>query len=1106
MNNKVRKLSVMLLLLILPVAALFSQVTTSGMSGRVASADNQPLPGAAVVAVHIPSGTQYATVSNVDGRYTIQGMRPGGPYKVDVSFVGYSTAKYSDITLILGESFVLNVNLRESTVDFGEVVIVGSSPSKFGAQKTGATTNIRSESMSLIPSLNRNLGDYTKLSPFSTGGGSYVGREAYMTNITVDGANFNNNFGLSGTNMPGVSGEPISMDAIEEIQVAVAPFDVRQSNFTGAGVNAITKSGTNKVKANVYTYFRNQDMNGKKIRDKELTVSESSKKVYGFNVGGPIIKSKLFYFLSGEMERTLTPGNTILAMDTGRDPNDPNVNSRVTVTELKKFSDILKTKYGYETGPYENWGGDNETNNKFLAKIDWNINDNHKFTARYNYSDASNVYRPSSSGDASPSISGGRHSSTGGLSFKNAQYYATNQLHSFTGELNSRFGQLSNKLLVAYTKYHQPRNSDSSVFPFIDIMDGDATKGLVKMSAGYELFSYKNNVDNNTLILTDNITYLLQKHTLTFGLSYEHQYFANSYLRQGSGYYRFKDLTAFENFANGMGVGKAYSNTYHPISFAYTYPINNITDPVAELSFGQFATYLQDEWAPVKNLKVTAGVRIDLPMYLDGALDNPAVKTFTFRDGEKVDLGKWPETKILWSPRVGFNWDISGDKSVLLRGGTGVFTGRIPFVWFTNQPSNSGMIQYRLALNSSGGASSQSQLARIPLLADASKLLADATLTDIFPTQNPVGGSIAAIDKNFKLPQVWRTSIGFDVKLPLEMTLSLEGIYTKDLNSIWFDNINLQPAASTISEGANTRPYWSNNTNATKYITYSATTPYYTDVIIMRNTTKGQGFTFSAQLELPEIAGFSGVVGYSTNWGEEVAGKNGSDPLSAWRYRQILNSLNDEEVGLTLNNTPHRIFGTLNYSIEYAKFFKTTLSVFYSGYTGSAFSYIYNGDLNRDGTSSHELMYIPKAKDELLWATDADADAYFAFAAQDPYLSKHAGQFAGRNAAHEPFYNRIDVRLLQDIKINVKGTTNRIQISADVINFANMLDSSSGLNKSLIPNANSPLTIVGKDAVTGLLKVSTRKIGTDYIKTAFQDPTSVSGTWALQLGLRYIFN
>ncbi|HET6556345.1 MAG TPA: hypothetical protein VFG54_03460, partial [Prolixibacteraceae bacterium] len=704
------------------------------------------------------------------------------------------------------------------------------------------------------------------------------------------------------------------------------------------------------------------------------------------------------------------------------------------------------------------------------------------------------------SGDANPSIAGSRHSRTGGMAFENSQYFNTNTLQSITGELNSRFtNELSNKLLVAYTKYNQPRSSNSEVFPFIDIMNGDPTKGDVKMSAGYELFSYGNNVDNNTLIVTDNMTYLRDKHTITFGLSYEHQYFANSYLRQGSGYYRFKDLDAFERFSNGEGVGQPYSDTYHPTNFAYTYPINGFEDPVSELSFGQFSTYLQDEYNPIQNLKITAGVRIDLPMYFDGAIGNPAVDTLSFRDGETLDLASWPDVKILWSPRVGFNLDVLGDKSLIVRGGTGIFTGRIPFVWFTNQPSNSGMIQYRQVINQGSGNTQKAMLSRLPLLNNASQLLDDASLADIFPQANPAGGSIAAIDKDFKLPQVWRSSIGVDIKLPLEMVLSLEGIYTKDVNAIRFDNINLKAAESTVKAGPHELPYWSNNTNATKYITGP-----YTDVIIMRNTDKGQGYTLSAQLDLPRIAGFSGMVAYSKNWGEEVAGKNGSDPLSAWRYRQITRTLNEEEIGLTLNNTPDRVVANLNYTINYARIFATTVSVFYTGYSGQAYSYIYNGDANKDGTSGHELMYIPKNESEFLWATPEDATAYFAFAAQDPYLSKHAGEFAERNAAHEPFYNRIDVRVLQDIKIKVKNTTNKIQISADVINFANMLDSDKGLNQTYITN--SPLNVVGKDAATGMLKVSMRKIGDKYVNTSFQDPTSVAGTWGLQLGLRYIFN
>ena len=854
-------------------------------------------------------------------------------------------------------------------------------------------------------------------------------------------------------------------------------------------------------------------MNGKKIRDKELTVTNSSKQVNGFNVGGPIIKDKLFFFLSGEMENSLYPGNTLLAQDTGRDPlTDTNVSNYVKASDLKDFSSYLKTKFNYETGPYENWGGDVEKNNKLLAKLDWNINQNNKLSVRYNYSKSSNVARPSSSGDASPSIAGGRHARLGGMSYQNSQYFNTSTMQSVTGELNSRFGQLQNKFLVAYTKYNQPRSTGSDTFPFVDIMSGDATKGNVYMSAGYELFSWKNNVDNNTLIITDNATLSMDKHTVTFGVSYENQYFANSYLRQGSGYYRFKDLAAFKANVNGDGVGKPYSTAYDPISFAYTYPINGYSDPSAKLSFGQFSSYLQDEWNAFDNLKVTGGLRIDVPMYLSGATPNPGLDGQVFRNNETVDLSTWPTVKVLWSPRLGFNWDVKGDKSIKVRGGTGIFTGRIPFVWFTNQPTNSGMLQYQFVVNQSGGATSQAQLARIPFEADATKLLANYAISDIFPQKNVVGGKIAAIDKNFKLPQVWRTSLGADFKLPLNMQLSMDAIWTKDINSIWFENINMNNAASTITEGANTRPYWSNSTNATKYFNQT-----FQNVVIMRNTQKGDGLTLSAQLDLPKVKGFSGMVGYSRSMGHEVTGKTGSDPFSAWQYRIIQNSSNDQELGLTSNNTPHRIVAEANYTINYAKYFATTLSVFYTAYQGGAYSYLYYGDLNKDGTSTHELQYIPVdgpstvladkvtvSRGGLLWTTQADADAYFAYAAQDPYLSKHSGEFAERYGAYQPWNKRIDVRLAQDFKMKFGKTTNKLQFTVDVVNFANLLNSSWGLNQGIVTS--SPLTAVGKDATTGMLKVSMQKIAGEYVKTSFQDPTSVGGTYGIQLGLRYVFN
>jgi hypothetical protein len=1100
--NKVKLLFVTMALMISTLS--FAQVTTSSMSGRVTDS-KETLIGATVKATHEPSGTTYGAVTNSEGRFLIQGMRTGGPYRVEILYLGYGDYVRNNIYLQLGETYVLNGQLSESDQLLNEIVITAQG-SKFAGDKIGSMTNINSRDMALVPTLNRSLSDYTKLSPYASGSGSFGGRPAYATNISVDGANFNNNFGLNSNPMPGPSpssSDPISMDAIEEIQVAVAPYDVRQSNFTGAGVNMVTKSGTNTMHGSAYFFFRNQDMNGKKIRDRELTINESERQVYGVTLGGPIIKNKLFYFISGELENNLTPGNTLLAGGSGRDASDPNVSKNVTGAQMQEFSDILDSKFGYKTGRYENWGGDNESSRKLLAKLDWNINQNHKATLRYNYSQAGSVSRPSTSGDVSPTISGSRHSATGGMSFENSQYSAMGYLHSVTAELNSRFtDNLSNNFLAAYTKYYQPRETDSSIFPMIDIMDGDATKGNVRMSAGYELFSYKNVVNNNTFILTDNLTYNLGAHTITGGLSYENQFIRNSYWRQGTGYYRFKDLDAFKAYVNGEGTGKPYDPAYHPIAFALSYPINGYTyDDVPELTFGQFSAYTQDEWHLTDAFKLTYGLRIDVPMYLSGAIDNPLVKEYTFRDGEKMEFGSWPTTKILWSPRVGFNYDVTEDKSIKLRGGLGIFTGRIPFVWFTNQPQNSGMLQYQLTLSGTS-TSAQSQLARLPFAANTQDLLNNSDLSDIFKQANVARGNLSAIDKNFKLPQVFRSSIAADIRLPLDMVLTLEGVYTKDINAIAFDNINLNDPQSTLIEGDKSRPYWPNTSAEPRSINSN-----YSYAVMMRNTNKGHSYNLSAQLSLPDYYGFSGNIAYTYGYAEEVVGKNGSDPYSAWRYRHIVDSPNSEELGLSMNNTPHRVILSANYQKEYAKMFKSTVSLFYSGYSGSALSYLYSTDANGDGTVN-DLMYIPKSKDDFIWKNgDADADAYFAFAAKDPYLSEHAGEYAKRYAAYEPFYNRIDFRFLQDFYLNAGGRKHTLQLSLDILNIPNMINSNWGINKIYIGSnlQATPLRFEGRDAATNKPIVSMTKLKDEYMTTEFQDPTSVSSTWSLQLGIRYIF-
>jgi hypothetical protein len=1099
MNKQGSKLSFMLLLLFLSVTTAFSQVTTSGMSGRVVSNSGEPLPGAAVVAVHVPSGTQYGTVTNAEGRFTLQGMRPGSPYKVDVSFVGYSTGKYSEITLLLGESFVLNVTLKESAIDVGEILVVGAKPSAFGTDKTGAATNISNEKITTLPSISRSISDFTRLSPLAGGSNAFAGRDGRLNNINIDGANFNNNFGLSTSNMPGGDAQPISLDAIEEVQINVAPFDVRQANFTGAGINAITKSGTNKLSGSVYSYYRDQNFNGRWVGSDTIPPkTKTSTKIFGGRLGGAIIKNKLFFFVNGEYESSPYPGMQYLAARSGL--TGPNV-TRVQASDLEDFSNLLKSKYGYETGPYENYGAFASENYKMLARVDWNINEQHKFTIRYNNVHSTNDQIVNGTSAPNPRASSNR-TSMNAMSYQNTNYGFLNTVQSLVAELNSNFGgKFSNQFLATYTKIQDTRSSPSSEFPFIDIWDGS---GNAYMSAGYELFTYNNNVINNVLTFTDNFTYNLGNHTLTAGVSFEKLYFGNSYMRYGTSYYRFKDYAAFKDHLNG-GASK-------PIAYGITYSLLPGEDkPMAELDFGQLSSYLQDVFSVNEKLKLTYGVRIDLPIFMNDLIDNPAVAALSFANGEKMNLGAWPKSKILWSPRIGFNWDVKGDKSFKLRGGTGIFTGRLPFVFFTNQPTNSGMIQNTVEITT------VSQLATLNFNPDPKSQLSNTTL---FPTTagTAAPGSLASVSPDFKMPQVWRSNLAADIKLPLNMMLTLEGLYTKDINAIIQRDANLAPSNPQLTfSGPDNRPVWTNSTAGRRINTAIS------NAMVMENTKKGYQYSFVALLSFPVVKNLEGTLGYTYTMAKDISGNPGSQAASAWSGNNSVRGQNDLDMSYSQYMTPHRLVGSLSYKVEYTKFMATNFSVYYSGYNAGNFSYRYSTDFNQDGVTA-DLIYIPKNPSEITFTnltvggityTPAEqTNAFFKYLEQDKYLSKHKGKYAERNAARYPWYNRWDAKIMQDFKFMVGKQLNTIQISCDILNAANLvsdvfrhfniLDGANwGISKYL--NVSNGAILRSGTPVNNKPTFTMAAVNNQLPVKTFINNVSTSSTWGIQLGLRYIF-
>ena len=784
--------------LLVPVALLLSsvmmsQVTTSSMTGRVTD-DQGAVMGATVIATHQPSGTTYGTTTNDEGRYNLPGMRVGGPYKVEVTFIGYGKNTTNNITIGLGAPYIHNVILTEENVSLDEVVI-SSKRSKFSAEKTGATTNISNQELSIMPTINRSITDITRISPYANGM-NIAGGDGRSTNFTIDGANFNNNFGLS-SRLPG-GGNPISIDAIEEIQVVVAPFDVRQTNFIGGGINAITKSGTNKFKGTVYTLFNNQDMRGNRIGDSDFGVRpEASTSTYGATFGGPIIKNKLFFFVNAES--VVQPGQVVTWRPSTNGVADLDMQiSRTSTTDLDRVRDHLISNYGYDPGSYSDYPAD-ETNKKLLARIDWNINPANKLSLRYNFT-KNQGWNPTNgnSTDAGFRNRTMDRISQFSMAFSNSIYSMDNTVNSISLDLNSRISdKLSNQFLATYSKIQDARGSNSSPFPFIDIMNGlDSSGNQITepyISAGYELFTWNNAVNNNTLTVTNNLTYYLDNHKITGGVSFEHQLANNSYMRNGTGYYRYASVDDFLNQAA-------------PRDFALTYGYDGELNPAAEVAFNQLGFYIQDEWDVNSKFKLSYGIRADYLRYEDNILRNNAIFDLDY-GGRSIDTGMWPEANIQFSPRVGFTWDIKGDQSLKLRGGTGIFTGRLPLVFFTNMPTNSGMVQGSVAAvtryNSDGSIRSvDPRLAGLagPMITDVNEMINRLGLPNtITPEDGVLPRDINGVDPNFKMPQVWKTSLALDYQVPVSFPLSVtvESIFTQNLNGVMLKNYNLKQPDAT---------------------------------------------------------------------------------------------------------------------------------------------------------------------------------------------------------------------------------------------------------------------------------------------------------------------
>ncbi|WP_134088243.1 TonB-dependent receptor [Olivibacter sp. XZL3] len=1122
-----------LLSFILLLGAIFvhAQVTTSSMTGTVLQSDGQASIGASVKATHVPSGTVYGGSTNENGRFNLANMRIGGPYTVEITYIGSQPAKYENIILQLGQPYVLNAQLTDGLAL--EEVVISATASTLNADKTGAGTNINTQQLTQLPTIDRSITDFTRLTPQASGN-SFGGRDGRYNNLQIDGSNFNNGFGLNDNALPGGGrSQPISLDAVEEIQVNIAPFDVRQSGFTGAGINAVTRSGTNQFTGSAYYFFNNQSFQGRKIGDVELAEpQDASTKNFGVRLGGPIIKNKLFFF--GNFERQVDKGANASGANLWRPSEngvaDPTNNiARTTIADLEAVRNHLINTWGYDPGRYQGYANEaSQPSTKFLARLDWNISDKHKMAVRYNQMIAeANSLTNGNSGPYPRAGSAYQRVGQNSISFENANYSTKDIVRSITGELNSTFNStISNQFLATYSRIQSKRESPSAEFPFVDIGDGTGYPSSFNtyMSLGYELFSYNNDVVNDNYSFVDNLTINAGKHTITAGAAFEIQKFGNSYVRLGTSYYRYNSVADF--------LTTGTPNEVAPIMFGVTYPYEG-QDPYSRINYGLASLYAQDRFSVADNLDVTFGLRAELPIYMNKLTPNPSINALTLLDQyglpKNYDSGSWPKSRIMLSPRIGFNYDVNGDRSLVIRGGTGLFTGRVPFVWLTNMPTNSGVIQNNVEPGSYEDVAGW--IGNVRFNPDKYYWVNNppAGGEDVFIGTPNEGapGSFALVDRDFKMPKVWRTSLGADYSIPnTPLVATADILYTKDINAAYQYGANRAIPTTRLNYGSSgeagdygdTRYYFPTSADRAYNPQFGANA----GTILTNTSVRGHAFSATMGVSLPARKGFFGSIYYTYSEAKEVSGNPGSSASSAWGGSPSINSPNEQLLYNSDFAVPHRVVGSISYRAEYVKHLATTVSLFYDGSSQGRFSYTYNGDINNDGLSGADLIYLPRNSNDLnfvpltvtsnsgavlLTATPEEQRAAFDQYVANNGLEKYRGEYLKRNDFTMPWLNRFDLRVLQDIFTDIGPRRHTLQFSVDIFNVGNLLNKNWGIAETLTPATNLlRVASVSPEGVPSFTMNTTSVDGeTQLVSSPFQNASTYSTTWRMQLGFRYIF-
>ncbi len=1056
MKKRSHSLSLLLVACLMTFAnVMFAQVTTATLNGSVKDASGTTMDAATVVAIHTPSGTQYGTTTRPDGSFTLPNLRVGGPYRIIASYLGYEDQAIEGIMLNLAQKLQIDFDLKSEAVGIEEVVVTGESDPVINNDRTGASTNISTTQLQRLPTISRSASDFTRLTP-AADGNSFGGRNDQFNNFSLDGSIFNNPFGLDAATPGGqTDAQPISLDAIDQIQVSLAPYDVTQAGFTGASVNAVTKSGTNTLSGTVFGFFRNQDLTGSKVSGSDIFVPDLSQTQYGFSLGGPIIKNKLFFFINAEVENREDLGSNFIAAGSTAE-KQANV-SRVEASDLSRVSNLLQSRFGYATGDFEGYLH-NTDNTKGIIKLDWAINNNHTLTASYNFLDASKQ-KP-----AHPTALGRRGPDAVTLQFFNSGYQINNVIHSGLVELKSLFGnKFSNKLQFGYSAFRDTRDPLSNPFPVLNI-NRDGIRYIV---GGHEPFSINNRLDQDVYQITNNFNVYLPKHTLTIGAALERFDFNNSF---NLGVYEpfgvdypggtfsggFESVDAFEAFVQAGSMDEVVDHARN------TFAAGNWA--LAETNVGQFAFYLQDEWTPTDRFTLTYGLRVDVPLYFntqEKIQENIDRKSFNYdpsivwfdEEGNEVqfDHTDLPEQTPLLSPRIGFNWDIDGDGTKQLRGGSGLFTGRFPFVWIGNQVANPDWFFY------------------------------NTTASD------------------FQFPQVWRTNLGYDHKLKSDWVISADLIYTQDVNAMMVRNYSLNTPSERL-EGPDNRLIYTDADRAI-YNGLGFPLPLVGSGYVFTNVNEGYSVNATLQIQKNWSNGWFTSLGYNFLDAEDVSSIEAEISSDAFAQNPIVGNPNQSVLAPSLYGNRHRFVGSAHRRFEYGNNdqWATTIAVFFQYAQGGRFSYLYSGDINSDSSPLNDLLYIPTQGELGQYQFSGDAAgqsaqraAFEAFIEQDDYLSENRGNYVEKYGLLSPWYSNWDIRVLQDLKIG----DNTIQLSMDILNIGNLISSDWGVRQ--LPTNTQPVGVSVADGVP------TYSFDTS-LTSSFRDDFSLLSRYQVQFGLRYSF-